>query len=67
MRTIQFHSRHQKLPKPELACMEMDHSLGAFGCADEKTVQVLFDLLGDQLARDAERRPDEPLDKFKMH
>ena len=56
-----------ELPKPELACMEMDHSLGTFGCADEKTVQVLFDLLGDQLARDAERRPDEPLDKFKMH
>ena len=55
------------LPKPELACMEMDHSLGTFGCADEKTVQVLFDLLGGQLARDAERRPDEPLDKFKMH
>ena len=56
-----------ELPKPELACMEMDHSLGTFGCADEKSVQVLFDLLGGQLARDAERRPDEPLDKFKMH
>ena len=56
-----------ELPKPELACMEMSHSLGTFGCADEKAVQVLFDLLGRNLTQDVKRRLDEPLEKFEKH